>query len=143
MSVSTKLCSTKLTSNASIFSLLGWETCKADIPKVLGLFTFVNKFEIIKFLHETFDALFGIVESLPAHYQLVYNAVVHVIGILVDERSSSYTNFRPMLDRYMNEYFKAQNVHTVLLRAFTEAIEGEDRRTVSSSIKVRVGMEWW
>eukprot|EP01094_Clydonella_sp_ATCC50884_P028734 TRINITY_DN8724_c0_g1_i1.p1 TRINITY_DN8724_c0_g1~~TRINITY_DN8724_c0_g1_i1.p1 ORF type:complete len:1774 (+),score=493.43 TRINITY_DN8724_c0_g1_i1:697-5322(+) len=135
LQLTTKLCSTKLTSNVSMHSLLGWKSNTAEIPQILDRFTFVSKLETIKFLHETFDALFMILERAPSEYKMVYDAIVHVIGILVDERSSSYTNFRPVLDKYIMEQFHGKTAHEHLLKAISETVDAANTRSLMSTFK--------
>jgi hypothetical protein len=76
-----------------------------------------------QFLRETFDALFAISESTTYGSLSVYNAIVHVIGILVDERASVFTNFQPVLDAYLENHFKVSKAHETLLNALFKQLQ--------------------
>jgi len=122
--VSTLLCSTQLTQTDAMYSLLNWRKVPPEsMQVVLDKFLFVTSFEIIKFLRETFDALFAISESSTHGSLSVYNAIVHVIGILVDERASVFTNFQPVLDAYLEHHFKVSKAHETLLNALFKQLQ--------------------
>jgi len=63
--IRSSLCSTKFTQNPVLMSLLNWEQIndKELLQTVLSKFTFVGEGEIVKFLRDIFDSLFGILES--------------------------------------------------------------------------------
>lgn len=66
-----------------------WKTYAGDLTEVLNRFTYIEKVEIIKFLQESFDALFAILEARTEEISiLVYNAIVFIIGLLVDSKAS-------------------------------------------------------
>ncbi|EFA76538.1 SH3 domain-containing protein [Heterostelium album PN500] len=139
------LCSTMCTQNLSLLTLLKWDQYTGDLGDVLNRFTFVDQIEIIKFMQETFNALFAILEAKKVNDpDLVFNVITWIIGLLVDEKTSRYTNFRPVLDRYIEKHFSSSVAHSLLIGAFrdctsihrlgairrdTEAVEhGEDER---------------
>lgn len=90
------LVSTLYTQNEVLLKLLNWEKVLTDdfeeLRSVLVKFTFVGEVEIVKFLRDIFDALFGImVSSRNAQGEvddLVFNALVTVLGIVQDRRVS-------------------------------------------------------
>jgi len=102
------LCSTRFTSNSVLLGLLNWELLqdKNELLTALSKFTFVGEVEIVKFLRDIFDSLFAILVS-SANQQgemddLVFNALVTVLGIVQDRR---FNNFQPVLDVYIAKHF--------------------------------------
>lgn len=100
------LVSTKFTQNEILLSLLNWDSNNngngngnlssedffENLKSTLVRFTFVGEVEIVKFLRDIFDALFGIMVSsrnLNGELDdLVFNALVFVLGIVQDRRVS-------------------------------------------------------
>ncbi|KAG8846100.1 hypothetical protein FRB96_002079 [Tulasnella sp. 330] len=102
------LCSTQFTANGVLVDLLNWEKLqdKTEVSAALAKFTFVGEMEIVKFLRDIFDSLFAILIS-PLNEQsemddLVFNALVRVLGIVQDRR---FNNFQPVLDIYIEKHF--------------------------------------
>jgi hypothetical protein len=89
----------------SLLSLLRWTTHTGDLADLLNRFTFVDQVEIIKFLQEIFDAMFAILDANKVAPDLVYNSIVFIIGILMDEKTSRFTNFRYDLYRQLYVIF--------------------------------------
>ncbi|KAF9071101.1 hypothetical protein BDP27DRAFT_1505129 [Rhodocollybia butyracea] len=106
--IRSSLCSTKYTQNPVLLSLLHWEKIPDNdvLSQVLTAFTFVGEVEIVKFLRDIFDALFGILVSQNNQGgdmdHLVFNAIVIVLGIVQDRR---FSNFRPVVDLYIQQHF--------------------------------------
>jgi hypothetical protein len=129
LSVTSLLCSTVLTQNSYVRSLLKWQDDRARLPEVLNRFTFGSQFEIIKFLPETFNAVSQILDSgVEGVDMLVYDAVIFVIGILVDEKTSRYTNFEPVFQRYIDSHFSSKTAHQVLLQCAAKYLENVDTK---------------
>ncbi len=87
LTIRTSLCSTKFTQNPILFRLLRWEKQEKEmLATLLSRFTFVGEGEIVKFLRDIFDALFGILVSQSNHGgeldHLVFNALVTILGIV-------------------------------------------------------------
>lgn len=59
--------------------------------------------------------MFAILDAKEKFSNLVYNALVFILGILVDERTSAYTNFRRVLDGYIEKQFAGKSAHKTLL----------------------------
>ncbi|KIK67093.1 hypothetical protein GYMLUDRAFT_37133 [Collybiopsis luxurians FD-317 M1] len=106
--IRSSLCSTKYTQNPVLLSLLNWEKLPDQglLSQVLTAFTFVGEVEIVKFLRDIFDALFGILVSQNNQNgemdHLVFNAIVIVLGMVQDRR---FSNFRPVVDLYIQQHF--------------------------------------
>ncbi|KAF9264233.1 cytoplasmic protein [Marasmius fiardii PR-910] len=108
MTIRTSLCSTKLTQNPVLLNLLNWESISDHeiLSTILYNFTFVGEVEIVKFLRDIFDSLFAIlvsdINSSGEMNNLVFNALIFVLGIIQDRR---FSNFRPVLDVYIEKHF--------------------------------------
>ncbi|KAI8877414.1 hypothetical protein K501DRAFT_260410 [Backusella circina FSU 941] len=118
LSVSTFLCSTRFTQNKVLVKLLNWRDIIEDpqgsdeLLAVLDQFTFVGEVEVVKFLADILDALFDIMlwpysaETRNEVNDEVLAAIVWLLGIVQDRR---FSNFRPVLDVYIEQRFVAQN----------------------------------
>lgn len=109
LTIRSSLCSTKHTQNPVLLRLLRWETIGQDkelLSTLLTKFTFVGEGEIVKFLRDIFDSLFGILVSQNNQKgeldHLVFNALVTVLAIVQDRR---FSNFQPVLDVYIEKHF--------------------------------------
>ena len=85
---------------------------------VLTQLPFVGEPEIVKFLAETFDALFGLMASSinegDKFDPLLFNAIVTVLGIIQDRR---FNQFGTVLDVYMDENFTCAPASSHLMRS--------------------------
>ncbi|KDN50840.1 hypothetical protein K437DRAFT_273050 [Tilletiaria anomala UBC 951] len=143
--VRTFLVSTRYTQNEVVLKLINWNTTLTDdisqLRAVLTQFTFVGEVEIVKFLRDIFDALFSImVSGMNAQGELdelVFNALVTVLGIVQDRR---FTNFRATLDVYVEQHFRFTNAHVRLIssiqRLLADPSKPETSKDLRSSIKV-------
>ncbi|KAG6854061.1 hypothetical protein C0991_011039 [Blastosporella zonata] len=108
LTIRSSLCSTRFTQNPVLLQLLNWEKLndKDLLSTILTKFTFVGEGEIVKFLRDIFDSLFGILVSHGNQTgemdHLVFNALVTVLGIVQDRR---FSNFQPVLDVYIEKHF--------------------------------------
>ena len=144
-----------------MYSLLKWKKNPNKLPELLKRFTFVEKFEIIKvhiesnpsacvfkandisivqFFQETFDAMFSILDSdVEGVKPLVYDAIVYVLGIINDEKTTRFVNFRPVLELYISKHFHGKTAHATLLEclsSYLEVIESNPQ-PILASMKVR------
>ncbi|TIA88831.1 hypothetical protein E3P99_02368 [Wallemia hederae] len=125
ISIRTFLCSTLFTQNPVLLKLLSWERERsyqtqsaADIESVLSQLPFVGEPEIVKFLAETFDAIFGIMASSANEGDrfdpLLFNALIKVLAIIQDRR---FSQFETVLDVYINENFVCGPASSHLIRS--------------------------
>ncbi|KAI9478709.1 MAG: hypothetical protein EXX96DRAFT_571922 [Benjaminiella poitrasii] len=120
VTLSTYLCSNKLTQNKTLVKLLNWQTCiiavdddsTSELLSVLDQLTFIGEIEVVKFLSDIFDALLDIMACHQKEGQVnneindqVLAAIVWLLGIVQDRR---FSNFRPVLDVYIENRFASQ-----------------------------------
>ena len=68
-----------------------------------------------------------------------FGAIVYVIGILVDEKTSQFTNFRNVLDVYIRKHFRFDRVHVPLLQALVSSILPDcPPKAIIASLKVQL-----
>ncbi|KAA8580067.1 hypothetical protein FQN60_005602, partial [Etheostoma spectabile] len=111
------LCSTKLTQNGKLDSgidffghvpgdmldLLKWRAHPERINDSLSKLKEIDGSEIVKFLQDTLDTLFGILDESSQRYGLkVFDSLVHIINLLQD---SKFQHFKPVMDTYIESHF--------------------------------------
>ncbi|KAG2015952.1 cytoplasmic protein [Coprinopsis cinerea AmutBmut pab1-1] len=107
ITIRSSLCSTKFTHKPVLSRLLNWEKQEQEVlAGILTEFTFIGEREIVKYLADIFNSLFGIlVSSVNQSGELdllVFNALVTVLSIVQDRR---FKNFQPVLDVYIEKHF--------------------------------------
>uniref|UniRef100_A0A3Q3DTZ1 Dedicator of cytokinesis 4b n=1 Tax=Hippocampus comes TaxID=109280 RepID=A0A3Q3DTZ1_HIPCM len=96
------LCSTKLTQN-DMLDLLKWRAHPERINDSLSKLKEIDGSEIVKFLQDTLDTLFGILDESSQRYGLkVFDSLVHIINLLQD---SKFQHFKPVMDTYIESHF--------------------------------------
>ncbi|CAG8443325.1 12058_t:CDS:2 [Acaulospora colombiana] len=145
VSILSFLCSTRYTQNEVLLKLLNWEkqliSDENEMMSVLKKFTFVGEVEIVKFLQDIFDALFGILISTINQQgeldDLIFNALVTILGIVSDRR---FMNFRPVLDVYIDKHFSCAPASSHLIRSMNRLISNptnsDNAQNLRSAIKV-------
>ncbi|KAJ7188388.1 hypothetical protein C8R46DRAFT_1183883 [Mycena filopes] len=144
LTLRSSLCSTKFTQNPVLLSLLSWDRL-ADrelLSTVLTKFTFVGEGEIVKFLRDIFDSLFGILVSQNNQAgemdELVFNALVTVLGIVQDRR---FSNFQPVLDVYIEQHFNCAAASSHMIHSMTRLLANPT--STESASPLRAALKVW
>lgn len=145
--IRSSLCSARHTQNTVLLSLLHWQALANDpalLKDALSKFTFVNPVEIVKFLRDVFDALFGIMTS-TANANMngemdapAFDALVIVLGIVQDRR---FSNFRPVLDVYIREHFHHPHAGIHLLSSLNRLLMNPTSNETASQL--RAALKVW
>lgn len=143
LTLRTFLVSTKYSQNDVLLKLLNWERLLAEdfeeLRSVLNKFTFVGEVEIVKFLRDIFDSLFGIATSSRNSRgeldDLVFNSLVTVLGIVQDRR---FNNFRATLDVYIERHFKFTTAHNKLIASMSKLMADPSRPDTSKELRAAI-----
>jgi dedicator of cytokinesis protein 3 len=144
LTVRTSLASTKLTQNGILFTLLNWRKVEDTgmLSTVLSKFVFVGETELVKFLRDIFDALFGILGSNQnaggALDQLVFTGLVTMLGIIQDRR---FRNYKPMLDVYIERHFDQPAATPRLIRSMNRLLQADPNAGSASAL--RAALKVW
>ncbi|BFZ61317.1 Deoxycytidine kinase 1 [Saitoella coloradoensis] len=148
LKIKTRLCSTTITQDQALSSLLEWKEVLARtdvngpeaLEEVLKQVCFVPEIEFVKFLKEVFDALFGIlVEANPSGRldDLVFEVLVVVLGVVSDRR---FTHFKHVVDNYMNNQFNypfaTANLVRCIQRLLSHPTTDDNARQLRAMMKV-------
>jgi len=144
LAIRTFLCSTFLTQSEVLVQLLGWESNdlsrdQAALTAVLRSFAFVSEVEVCKVLKDVFDALFGLLVANAtdspnvAVEALIFDAIVSVLGIVQDRR---FTNFKPVLDIYIDQHYSFASVWRQLIRCMSRLLADKTSQQLRAAIKV-------
>ncbi|QQP35522.1 Dedicator of cytokinesis protein 1like [Caligus rogercresseyi] len=134
------LCSTKLTQNDGLLSLLKWRSEPGKLYENLQIFKKKvndNGHEVVKFLPDVLDALFSILmenEDSESNDQKVFKILIFVIQIVTD---SKYQLFIPVLELYIQENFSATLAYSKLLTVLKDCVEmgSVNARDLSEAMK--------
>ena len=134
--INTFLCSTALTQQSYIRSLLRWRSHPSQISEILNRLTFGDPFEIVKFFQEIFDAMFQILDESndESIENLVYDSILFVLLILVDEKGSKFSTFRPVLDAYLNCVFHSSSSYLILFRCWKKTMNEIDQVKANNNL---------
>ncbi|BES96169.1 Dedicator of cytokinesis [Nesidiocoris tenuis] len=120
--IQTNVCSTKLTQNIDLLSLLNWASEPERVVESLQALTKVGGEEIVKFLQDVLDALFNILQEPTTGHadKMVFNCLLYIIGLVSDLK---YQHFQPVLDLYIKESFCATLAYNKLLAVLKDHID--------------------
>ena len=132
MVVWTTLCSTKLTQNEGLRSLLQGKGDKARLRTNLAAFkmTFEGR-EFVKFLPEAMDTLFSLLtETAESHEDItkVFEVILFALQRITDDKNQRFQHFMPMLDDYIVTNFSATLAYSKLLEILKECVENADTK---------------
>ncbi|KAJ8245663.1 hypothetical protein GJAV_G00273130 [Gymnothorax javanicus] len=112
--ITSYLCSTKLTQNGDMLDLLKWRANPDRINESLVKLKDIDGSEIVKFLQDTLDTLFGILDENSQRYGLkVFDCLVHIINLLQD---SKFQHFKLVMDTYIESHFAGALSYRDLLK---------------------------
>ncbi|XP_069759916.1 dedicator of cytokinesis protein 4-like isoform X6 [Narcine bancroftii] len=137
--LSSFLCSTKLTQNGDLLDFLKWRAQPERICDILSKFKDIDGAEIVKFLQDTLDALFGILDENPQQYGLkVFDSLVHIINLLQDIK---FQHFKPVMDTYIESHFAGalayRDLIKVLKRYIDRSIEAERQEHIQDVLRAQ------
>ncbi|SPP88189.1 blast:Dedicator of cytokinesis protein 3 [Drosophila guanche] len=110
------LCSTKLTQDADLLSLLQWRAHPDTIQDSLTGVLRLNDEELVKFLQDVLDVLFAMFSNEEGnstqHSGLVFHVLVSIFSLL---QSNKFQHFRPVMNEYIENHFAAALVYKGLI----------------------------
>jgi len=137
LTVFTTLCSTKLTQNLGLLSLLKWRSEPDNLKHNLNVFiSEVKAAEVVKFLPDVLDALFSILmenSDSELYDNLVFEALIAVIEMVTGDK---FKQFIPVLEVYINENYSATLAYNKLLVVFKDYVEAATGNRTSSTLPI-------
>uniref|UniRef100_A0A6Q2ZKA2 Dedicator of cytokinesis 2 n=1 Tax=Esox lucius TaxID=8010 RepID=A0A6Q2ZKA2_ESOLU len=125
--ISTLVCSTKLTQNVGLLGLLKWRTRPELLKENLEKLKIIDGEEVVKFLQDTLDALFTIMmeHSQTDDYDiLVFDALIYIIGLIADRK---FQHFNTVLEAYIKQHFSATLAYKKLMSVLKRYLDVSSR----------------
>uniref|UniRef100_A0AAY4DU56 Dedicator of cytokinesis 2 n=1 Tax=Denticeps clupeoides TaxID=299321 RepID=A0AAY4DU56_9TELE len=125
--ISTLVCSTKLTQNVRLLGLLKWRTRPELLKENLEKLRLIDGEEVVKFLQDTLDALFNIMmeHSQTDDYDiLVFDALIYIIGLIADRK---FQHFNTVLEAYIKQHFSATLAYKKLMSVLKTYLDVSSR----------------
>ncbi|KAG5888711.1 hypothetical protein JTB14_035776 [Gonioctena quinquepunctata] len=132
-SISSNICSTKLTQNVKLLGLLNWASHKETLIESLQALGRVDGEEVVKFLQDILDALFNILMDNPktdTYDTLVFECLLEIISLVSNDWK--YQHFEPVLDLYIKESFSATLAYRKLISVLKTVVSKASESTTSS-----------
>ncbi|MGH0125600.1 UNVERIFIED_CONTAM: hypothetical protein FKN15_010366 [Acipenser sinensis] len=120
-----------------MLDLLKWRAHPERITDSLSKLKEIDGSEIVKFLQDTLDTLFGILDVSSQKYGLkVFDCLVHIINLLQD---SKFHHFKPVMDTYIESHFAGALSYRDLIKVLKwyvdRIVEAEHQERIQQVLK--------
>ncbi len=138
-SVATRLDSTELSQNASMYALLQWKAEARQLRDTLSRFMYVEQAEMVRFLPDALGSLLEIMGQVsePDVMEASFYCLIHILMTLLDDRNTTLSsgdgqeNLRNLLDKYVQLQFVSttadQKLTECLIKAFENPLANKKR----------------
>eukprot|EP01094_Clydonella_sp_ATCC50884_P020570 TRINITY_DN4306_c0_g2_i1.p1 TRINITY_DN4306_c0_g2~~TRINITY_DN4306_c0_g2_i1.p1 ORF type:complete len:1653 (+),score=406.29 TRINITY_DN4306_c0_g2_i1:578-4960(+) len=123
LTIETTLSSNRLTQKDGIFYLMNWKENPDKISEALAALPNADPNDVVKFLSPILGSLFCMLEDQQKLAMFIFNNVMHVILLILEDKTGRYSPFKTELERFIEEEFTSSEVHEHLLRSFLYYLE--------------------